>query len=85
MWMLAEQKQKYVVGMQVLNAIIILGSELFLIPRLGILGAAWAVIVGSYIALLYMVLSYKPLATLRMFYNALNPKNLIAIFHYSRS
>jgi O-antigen/teichoic acid export membrane protein len=85
MWMLAEQKQKYVVGMQVLNAIIILGSELVLIPRLGILGAAWAVIVGSYIALLYMVLSYKPLATLRMFYNALNPKNLIAIFHYSRS
>lgn len=82
MWMLAQQKQKYVVWMQLLNALFILGFEFVLIPKLGINGAAYSLVIGSYIALLFMIVAYKPAEGLRVFWNALNPKNLLEVIRY---
>ncbi|OYU94278.1 MAG: hypothetical protein CFE21_16975 [Bacteroidetes bacterium B1(2017)] len=84
MWMLAQQKQKYVVWMQLLNALFILGFEFVLIPKLGINGAAYSLVIGSYIALLFMIVAYKPAEGLRVFWNALNPKNLLEVIRYSK-
>jgi O-antigen/teichoic acid export membrane protein len=85
MWMLAIQKQKYVVWMQVLNAILILSFEFILIPKLGISGAAYSLVIGSYIALLFMVMAYQPKEGLQLFWRALNPKNILAVIRYSKA
>ncbi|MBC7383096.1 MAG: flippase [Bacteroidia bacterium] len=85
MWMLAENKQKYVVWMQILNGIIILVSEFILIPLKGINGAAYAMILGSYTAFIFMVFAYKPKQGLQIFISALNPKNIIEVFKYSKN
>ncbi|MCG9881385.1 MAG: flippase [Bacteroidia bacterium] len=85
MWMLAIQQQKYVVWMQMLNAILILSFEFFLIPKMGISGAAYALVIGSYVAFIFMVLAYQPSNGLRIFWNALNPKNILAVIRYSKS
>jgi O-antigen/teichoic acid export membrane protein len=85
MWMLAIQKQKYVVWMQILNAILILSFEFILIPKLGISGAAYSLVIGSYIALIFMVLAYQPKEGLQLFWKALNPKNILAVIRYSKA
>lgn len=85
MWMLAIQQQKYVVWMQVINAILILSCEFFLIPKMGIRGAAFALVIGSYIAFVFMILAYQPKNGLRIFWNALNPRNILAVIQYSKS
>lgn len=85
MWMLAIQQQKYVVWMQVINAILILSCEFFLIPKMGISGAAFALVIGSYIAFVFMILAYQPKNGLRIFWNALNPRNILAVIQYSKS
>jgi O-antigen/teichoic acid export membrane protein len=85
MWMLAIQQQKYVVWMQILNACLILSFEFLLIPKLGISGAAYSLVIGSYIALIFMVLAYKPKEGLLLFWNALHPKNIIEVIRYSKA
>lgn len=85
MWMLAIQQQKYVVWMQILNACLILSFEFLLIPKLGISGAAYSLVIGSYIALIFMVLAYKPKQGLLLFWNALHPKNIIEVIRYSKA
>jgi len=83
MWMLAEQKQKYVVAMQVLIALSVLILDLLLIPNYGISGAALALVAGLYLALVYMIFGYNYKENFNIFLNALNPKNLIDIINYS--
>ncbi len=85
MWMLAIHKQRYVLWMQILNAILILGFEFYLIPRIGISGAAYALVIGSYIAFVFMVIAYKPKEGLTLFIKALNPKNILEVIRYSKS
>ncbi len=85
MWMLTENKQKYVVWMQLLNGTIILVSEFILIPAIGINGAAYSMILGSYSAFVFMVLAYKPKQGFQLFINALNPKNIWEVFKYSKN
>lgn len=85
MWMLAENKQKYVVWMQLLNAVIILTSEFILIPMKGISGAAYSMLIGSYSVFIFMVLAYKPKQGFQLFVNALNPKNIWEVFKYSKN
>lgn len=85
MWMLAIQKQKYVLWMQILNAILIIGSEFILIPRLGINGAAYSLVLGSYVAFIFMVMAYKPKEGLLLFWHALHPKNILEVIRYSKS
>lgn len=84
MWMLAEQKQKYVVTMQVMIALTVLFLDFYLIPKLGIAGAASSLIIGLYVAFGYMILGYNPKENILMFKSALNPKHLLDIFNYSR-
>ena len=85
MWMLAIQKQKYVVWMQIINAVLILSCEFILIPKLGISGAAYSLVIGSYIALVFMIIAYKPKEGLKIFWQALNPKNIIEVIRYSKA
>ncbi|MDZ4668145.1 MAG: flippase [bacterium] len=84
MWMLAIQQQKYVLWMQILNAILIIGSEFILIPRLGITGAAYSLVFGSYVAFIFMVMAYKPKEGLKLFWQALHPKNILEVIRYSK-
>jgi O-antigen/teichoic acid export membrane protein len=84
MWMLAIQQQKYVLWMQILNAILIIGSEFILIPRLGISGAAYSLVLGSYVAFIFMVMAYKPKEGLQLFWRALHPKNILEVIRYSK-
>jgi O-antigen/teichoic acid export membrane protein len=85
MWMLAEQKQKYVVAMQVLIAFTVLILDYFLIPKIGISGAASSVVIGLFVAQLYMVIGYKPKENLPIFLKAINPKNLLEIIKYTKN
>jgi Na+-driven multidrug efflux pump len=71
--------------MQILNACLILSFEFLLIPKLGISGAAYSLVIGSYIALIFMVLAYKPKEGLLLFWNALHPKNIIEVIRYSKA
>ena len=84
MWMLAEQKQKYVVTMQIMIALTVLLLDFYLIPKLGISGAAISLIIGLYVAFGYMILGYNPKENILIFKKALNPKNLLDILNYSR-
>ncbi|MDP3929530.1 MAG: flippase [Bacteroidota bacterium] len=85
MWMLAIQKQKYVVWLQINNALFILTLEYFLIPKLGINGAAYSLVIGSYISLSFMIIAYKPKEGLLLFWQALNPKNILEVIRYSKA
>ncbi len=85
MWMLAEQRQKYVVAMQVLIALTVLLLDFILIPSIGITGAASAVVMGLFVAQLYMILGYKPKENLPIFLKAINPKNLVEIIKYTKN
>lgn len=84
MWMLAENKQKYVVGMQIIMGITILGADWFLIPKFGIKGAAIALLAGYYLAQVYMLIAWKPKENVSIFLRALNPINLLEVVKYSR-
>lgn len=85
MWMLAEQRQKYVVAMQVLIALTVLILDYLLIPKIGISGAATAIVIGLFVAQIYMVLGYKPKENLPIFLKAINPKNLLEIIKYTKN
>lgn len=82
MWMLAIQKQKYVLWMQMVNAILILSAEFFLIPKIGIKGAAWSLVFGSYIALIFMILAYQPKIGFQIFMKALDPRQIKDVISY---
>ena len=71
--------------MQIINAVLILSCEFILIPKLGISGAAYSLVIGSYIALVFMIIAYKPKEGLKIFWQALNPKNIIEVIRYSKA
>ncbi len=85
MWMLSENKQKYVVWMQLINGVIILSSEFILIPRLGISGAAYSMLFGSYTVFIFMILAYKPKEGFLLFKRALNPRSILEVLKYSKN
>lgn len=84
MWMVAQHRQKYILWMQLLSASVIISLELFLIPRMGIYGAAWALVTGSWVAMVFMLVSYRPAENLKVFVQALNPVNLLEVLRYWR-
>lgn len=84
MWMLAEQKQKHVVIMQVMIALTVLILDFIFIPKYGISGAAISIVAGLYLAQGYMVFGYRYKENFPIFIAALNPKNLVDILKYSR-
>ncbi len=81
-WMMTIQQQKYILWMQLLSAVIILGCEFLFIPRLGIQGAALSAVSGAYVSFIFMILAYQPLKGLKVFIQAANPKNLLEVVKY---
>ncbi len=84
MWMLSENKQRYIVWMQLLNGSIILISEFIMIPKIGVTGAAYSMLAGCYVAYIFMLFSYKPKESIPLFLKALNPKSIWEVFKYSK-
>ena len=84
-WMLAENKQKLVIYLQLISLICCFFLHINLIPRLGITGAAWSVLITYYIGLLAVLLIYKPKLNISLFLSAFNPKHLIDIYKYYKN
>ncbi len=84
-WMLAENKQKLVIYLQLISLICCFILHINLIPRMGITGAAWSVLITYYIGLLAVLLIYKPKLNFTLFLSAFNPKHLLAIYKYYKN
>jgi len=84
-WMLAENKQRMIIFLQVISLVCCFFLHINLIPRFGITGAAWSVVITYYIGLLAVLLIYKPALNIRLFLSAFNPKHLAAIYRYSKN
>jgi O-antigen/teichoic acid export membrane protein len=84
MWMLAMHEQKYLFYLQLINATFTLVSEYMLIPRMGITGAVYALLIGSYFTMFFILIIYKPREGLPIFLKALNPKNILEVIRYSK-
>jgi O-antigen/teichoic acid export membrane protein len=84
MWMLAMHEQKYLFYLQLINATFTLASEYILIPRMGITGAAYALLIGSYFTMFFILIIYKPREGFPIFLKALNPRNILEVIRYSK-
>jgi O-antigen/teichoic acid export membrane protein len=84
-WMLAENKQKMIIYLQVISLVCCFFLHINLIPRLGITGAAWSVIITYYIGLLAVLFIYKPKLNITLFLSAFNPKHLLDIYKYYKN
>ncbi len=84
-WMLAENKQKLIIFLQVISLVACFFLNINLIPKFGINGAAVAVVGTYYIGLVSVLLAYKPAYSLRLFINAFNPKNLVDVYEYYKT
>jgi O-antigen/teichoic acid export membrane protein len=84
MWMLAMHEQKYLFYLQLINATLTMGSEYLLIPRMGISGAAYALLIGSYFTMFFILIIYKPREGIPVFFKALNPRNILEVIRYSK-
>jgi O-antigen/teichoic acid export membrane protein len=85
MWMIVENKQQHIIYLNIISSLICYFLNITLIPKLGIKGAAYAIVITSYLGLLAVLISYKPKYTISLFYNAINPKNLVDIYKYYKS
>lgn len=81
-WLLALNQQKLITVYQVLVLISLLSLEMYLIPKYGINGAAYSVVIIHFCSMVVMFLVYKPKESVQLFFSALNPKHLLAIFIY---
>ncbi|MEI6594768.1 MAG: flippase, partial [Bacteroidota bacterium] len=84
-WMLAENKQKLIIFLQVISLVACFFLNINLIPKFGINGAAVAVVGTYYIGLVSVLLAYKPAYSLKLFINAFNPKNLFDVYEYYKT
>lgn len=84
-WILAENKQKHLLAINAVGAVMNVVLNYFLIPSLGACGAALASVITQLFINYIFVLIYKPTrrnGILQLF--ALNPKNLILILNVIR-
>jgi O-antigen/teichoic acid export membrane protein len=82
MWMVAENKQKYLIFFQFLSMGIALFLNLKLIPIYGAQGAAYSLLITYIISIVTCLTFYKPKLSWTIFLKALNPLNLIDIIKY---
>lgn len=82
MWMLAHNKQKIIIFFQLANLVIYVISGFWLIPRLGINGAALTCIVTYFGSIGIITLFYKPKQSINILLNAINPLQLFYVFNY---
>jgi O-antigen/teichoic acid export membrane protein len=85
MWMVAENKQHLVIILQLVSLLMCLFFCFLLIPRLGITGAALAIIGTYYSGLVAVLCIYKPQLNFRLFLSAFNPRHIIEIYHYYKN
>ncbi len=81
-WLLALNKQKLITIYQVFVLIIILALEMYMIPKYGIKGAVYSVVLSQLISIFVIIVVYKPKESAMLFFSALNPKNLFDVFKY---
>lgn len=84
MWMLAQNKQKIIIIFQLVNFVIYLFASFHFIPKMGINGAALAIITTYFGSIVCITLFYKPKQSLTILSNALNPLNIIDVIKYLR-
>lgn len=59
-WLLAENKNKYLIHCQTLSAFFSVGVNYLLIPRYGIIGAAFATLINQFFVAMLSTLPFKP-------------------------
>lgn len=85
MWMVAENKQRYLIFFQFLSLGIALFLNLKLIPIYGAIGAAYALIITLFVGMFSSLTFYKPLLSWKLFINSLNPKQLFDVVKYFKN
>jgi len=85
MWMVAENKQRYLIFFQFLSMGIALFLNLKLIPIYGVQGAAYSLIITQFVGIFSALTFYKPALSWMLFIKSLNPKNLFDIFKYLKN
>lgn len=85
MWMVAENKQRYLIFFQFLSMGIALVLNLKLIPIYGADGAAYSLIITQFIGIFSALTFYKPALSWMLFIKSLNPKNLFDIVKYLKN
>jgi O-antigen/teichoic acid export membrane protein len=82
LWFLAENKQRVIILYQVVNIFAYTVMSFILIPRFGIYGAAYAIVITYYLGLIVTTATYKPRESLKIMFDAFNPMNLLDIVKY---
>lgn len=85
MWMVAENKQRYLIFFQFLSMGIALFLNLKLIPIYGVEGAAYSLIITQFVGIFSALTFYKPALSWVLFIKSLNPKNLFDIVKYLKN
>lgn len=81
-WILAQNKQKLFIYFYIVVFIIAVSLQLYLIPRYGINGAAWAVVGTQYASLLLFLSIYRANYMWSCILKATNFTHLIKVFQY---
>jgi O-antigen/teichoic acid export membrane protein len=81
-WILAQNKQKLFIYFYIVVFIIAVSLQLYLIPRYGINGAAWAVVGTQYASLLLFLSIYRANYMWSCMLKATNFTHLIKVFQY---
>lgn len=84
MWMITENRQRYIVIYQALCLLAGFCANMLLIPLLGIEGAAYALVASQFLGLILLLCIYRPGISWRSFLSALNPFHLAEIARYLR-
>jgi len=84
-WMIAENKQRLIIFLQIISLLCCFFLHINLIPRFGINGAAISVVSTYYVGLLAVLIIYKPKLNFTLFLNAFNPVNLVDIYRYFKN
>ncbi|MCX6185775.1 MAG: flippase [Bacteroidetes bacterium] len=84
-WLVAQNRQKIIVLLQVVNLIIYIPCCYYLIPRYQINGAAMAINLTYYFSLFVVCLFYNKAELLKLFFYSLHPKHLKSIILYIKS
>ncbi len=85
MWLLSENKQHYLIVLQIILLSVSLISNTQLIPMFGINGAAYALVITQFSSLAILLSIYKPKYSWGIFWRALNPQHIIDILVYLRN
>ncbi len=75
-WIVLENQPRIQLAAQTLGAVVNIGLNLLLIPRLGVIGAAWATLASYWISGLFSFVIYKPRVTFGYLAAVLTPWRL---------